>query len=129
MAWYANRQSGLVESQVPVGSTPTRATETRDGPAVTPGRWRLREGGSRGAPHLQRAAIAGEDALAVGAERHGGDCTGVALEGELHLPRLSVPHPHRLVLAAGDDALAVRTQRHAGDLVRVPLEGGLLLAR
>src|SRR5205823_1264756 len=26
MAWYANRQSGQVESLVPVGSTPTRAT-------------------------------------------------------------------------------------------------------
>ena len=29
MAWYANRQGGLVESQVSVGSTPTRATVRR----------------------------------------------------------------------------------------------------
>ena len=57
---------------------------------------------------------AGDDARAVGAERHIIHRVGVA--GQRVADRRaggSVPYPHRLVLAAGDDAPCVRAKCHA----------------
>ncbi len=68
-----------------------------------------------GVPQPHRlVGTAGDDPVAVGAERHAGHRVGVA--GQRLADRLAgvgVPHPHRLVGAAGDDAVAVGAERHA----------------
>src|SRR5205823_2125299 len=63
-----------------------------------------------------------------GAERHAGDLTRVALERELLLSGVGVPHVQGLVLAAGEDAAAVGAERHAADSGRVSREGEQLEA-
>ena len=57
-------------------------------------------------------------ALAVRAERHALDPTGMALEGEQLLAGGAVPDLHRLVIARRRQALAVRAERHARDTDR-----------
>ena len=60
------------------------------------------------------SCAAGDDARAVGAERHALHRAGVA--GQRRADGLAggrVPHPHRVVVAAGDDARAVGAERHA----------------
>src|SRR4051794_8307076 len=71
---------------------------------------------------------AGEDAIAVGTERHAVHRTGVAREGEKFLAPLGVPHLRRLVPTAREDAPAVAAEGHVTYLVRVPGEGELVLA-
>ena len=70
-------------------------------------------------------------ALAVRAERHAPDPTGMALEGEQLLAGRAVPDLHRLVIARRRQALAVRAERHAPSDRSNPgmaLEGEQLLA-
>ena len=72
-------------------------------------------------PHPHRVVgTAGDDALAVGAERHTvhrARCGRSA--ARRRLAGVGVPHPHRLVPTAGDDPLAVGAERHTGHHVRV----------
>ena len=55
----------------------------------------------------------GDDAFAVGAERHAADKVCVPLEGEDFLARAGIPHLRRPAITAGDDASAVGAERHA----------------
>ena len=68
-------------------------------------------------PQPHRVVVAaGDDARAVGAERHADHRAGVA--GERRAEGLAgggVPQPHRVVGAAGGDAPAVGAERHAVD--------------
>ena len=72
-------------------------------------------------PHPQGfVATAGDDARAVGAERHAGHRVRVA--GQRLADRLAgvrVPQPHGVVVTAGGDPRAVGAERHAGHRVRV----------
>src|SRR5262249_14900451 len=62
---------------------------------------------------------AGQDGLAVGAERHGGDPPLMPQEPD-QLARGGVPEPRVLVLASREDGLAVGAEGHAPHLALVP---------
>ena len=78
----------------------------------------------RRVPEPRRLVIAaGEDGLAVRAERHGRD-RALVRQGRPDGPsRRRVPEPRRLVIAAGEDGLAVRAERHGTDLALVRENG------
>src|SRR5438270_712876 len=66
--------------------------------------------------------------LAVRAERHTPDRSGVALERDQFLSGRTVPDLHRLVTASRSQALTVRAERHAVDRTGMALEGDQFLA-
>ena len=74
-----------------------------------------------GVPEPRRPVVAaGDEALAVGAERHGDrPSPGVAIGVADGLAGGGVPEPRRAVVAAGERALAVGAEGHARDLALV----------
>ena len=114
MGWpVAASQSRAVLSSLPVRTVlPSGLNATAcDRALVRQGRPDGLAGG--GVPEPRRLVLAaGEDGLAVGAERHGHDRALVRQGRPDGLAGGGVPEPRRLVLAAGEDGLAVGAERH-----------------
>src|SRR5258707_1215794 len=84
---------------------------------------------ARAVPDLHRLVIARRSqALAVRAERHAPDSTGMAEGGQLLAAR-AVPDHHRTIIAPRRQALTVWAERHAKDLTSMAHEGEQFLAR
>src|SRR5947207_1960400 len=82
-------------------------------------------------PDLERVVMAaGNDGLAVAAERHAADRARVAGQGSADLPRAQVPDLDRAVAVARDECLAVAAEgQRADDRLPMAQEYGAFLMR